>query len=218
MRIKPSRLSSSSAFLQKIRMTRSAIFGNFPSQTSHVSSQPHLTLKAKIPPPPPPPKKKKKKKTARLLVYFEDYFHRTQGIQKQSAYMDSTISSLDEKLKTSSKKRKIEGDDEFNSDAPTPAKKYLVNTTATITAPCKLVPKRFDAGKSKSVPVASKSEVSLNSCMSPVHYGSSIEKIEGDLFGKNDRADRHIDRIFSSYNQRRKNEFNDFMKPEDIAQ
>ncbi|KAL6544825.1 hypothetical protein OROMI_023687 [Orobanche minor] len=129
--------------------------------------------------------------------------------------MDSTISSLDEKLKTSSKKRKIEGDDEFNSDAPTPAKKYLVNTTATITAPCKLVPKRFDAGKSKSVPVASKSEVSLNSCMSPVHYGSSIEKIEGDLFGKNDRADRHIDRIFSSYNQRRKNEFNDFMKPED---
>ncbi|KAL6565116.1 hypothetical protein OROMI_016566 [Orobanche minor] len=129
--------------------------------------------------------------------------------------MDSTISSFDEKLKTSSKKRKIEGDDEFNSDAPTPAKKYLVNTTATITSPCKLVPKRFGTGKSKSVPVASKPEVSLNSCMSPVHYGSSIEKIEGDLFGKNDMADRHIDRIFSSYNQRRKNEFNDFMKPDD---
>ncbi|KAL6528866.1 hypothetical protein OROMI_029042 [Orobanche minor] len=51
--------------------------------------------------------------------------------------------------------------------------------------------------------------------MSPAHYGSSFEKIEGDLFGKNDRANRHIDRILSSYNQRRKNEFNDFMKPDD---
>ncbi|KAL6531574.1 hypothetical protein OROMI_027937 [Orobanche minor] len=40
-------------------------------------------------------------------------------------------------------------------------------------------------------------------------------KVKGDLLGKNDRTNMHIDRILGSYTQRQRNEFKDFMKPDD---
>ncbi|KAL6561404.1 hypothetical protein OROMI_017005 [Orobanche minor] len=40
-------------------------------------------------------------------------------------------------------------------------------------------------------------------------------KVKGDFLGKNDRTNMHIDRILGSYTQRQRNEFKDFMKPDD---